>query len=273
MDTIKRPYDISKPSDEVARQILLDWLRDHPSANQITYDGRQYAQYVEFVGCADFDELASQVAAAFWALLIEGIVVPGKGAQPSELNLPWFRVTLHGKKVLASGAGHPHDPAGYLAQIRRRVPSPDGTIMAYLAESLETFKRGSDVASMVMLGIAAERVFLLLCESVKTALVSSTEIGDFTKILGRHPMKPKLDWVHAKLKDVQEKRSSGLPDNALLMTTTIYDILRNQRNDLGHPRELPPAVDHEEAFAVLQVFPRFYETAETVRAWLAANKI
>jgi hypothetical protein len=50
-------------------------------------------------------------------------------------------------------------------------------------------------------------------------------------------------------------------------------VLRSQRNDLGHPRELPPQLEREEVFANLQVFPRFYQTAEAVRVFLAANPI
>jgi hypothetical protein len=44
-------------------------------------------------------------------------------------------------------------------------------------------------------------------------------------------------------------------------------------NDLGHPREVPPAVTQEDAFVNLQVFPRYYQTAEEVRAFFATNKV
>ena len=83
-------------------------------------------------------------------------------------------------------------------------------------------------------------------------------------------MKPKLDWVHQKIQSVKAPR---FPENANIMVTAIYDFVRSQRNDLGHPRETPPAVTQEDAFVNLQVFPRYYETAEEVRAFLAANKV
>ena len=58
-----------------------------------------------------------------------------------------------------------------------------------------------------------------------------------------------------------------------LAVTAIYDLLRSQRNDLGHPRDLPPTVEREEVFANLQIFPRFYETAEQLRTYLSANPV
>jgi hypothetical protein len=86
-------------------------------------------------------------------------------------------------------------------------------------------------------------------------------------------MKPKLDWVHAKILTLQNRRLTGLPDNVGLMVTAVYDFLRTQRNDLGHPRDVPPHVDREDAFANLQMFPRYYQIAEDLRRFLAANQV
>jgi hypothetical protein len=57
------------------------------------------------------------------------------------------------------------------------------------------------------------------------------------------------------------------------MVTAIYDFVRAQRNELGHPRKKPPTVTQEDAFVNLQVFPRYYQTAEEVLAFLGANKV
>src|SRR5262249_52415872 len=207
----------------------------------------------------------------FWQLLVEGIVAPGMNSHNQ--NLPWFHVTEYGRRILAEEGGHPHDEAAYLGRLRTRVPQPDPTVLAYLVEALTTFRRGSPVASTVMLGIAAERVFLMVCDSLLGALSDPSEQTALTAILQRFPMKPKLDWVHAKLLTLQNRRLSGLPDNVGLMVTAVYDFLRTQRNDLGHPRDVPPVVDREDAFANLQMFPRYYQIAEEFRAFLTANKV
>jgi hypothetical protein len=195
------------------------------------------------------------------------------GRRLSKGLLPWFHVTEYGRKVLAAEAGHPHDEAAYLSRVRARVPEPDGTVLAYLAEAVSTFRRGTPVASTVMLGIAAERVFLMVCDSLLTALKDPGEQVALGNLRQRFPIKPKLDWVQAKIATLQSRRMQGLPDNASLMVTAVYDFLRTQRNDLGHPRDLPPTIDREDAFVNLQMFPRYYQVAEELRHFLAGTQI
>src|SRR5438067_1573799 len=141
--------------------------------------------------------------------------------------------------------------------------------MAYLLESLNSMRRGTPVASTVMLGIGAERVFILVAESLENALSDADEKNNLHRVLNRYPMKPKLDWVHDKIQRIQEQRLAGFPDNATLMVTAIYDLIRCQRNELGHPQDLPPNISKEDAFVNLQIFPRYYETSESVRTFLA----
>lgn len=265
-------YDPAQPDLEAVRRILFDWLRANPNANQLNQDGTVYEPFVEYANNNRHPGvLAFHVTEVFWQLLVEGIVSPGMNSW--NLDLPWFHVTEYGKKVLQGEAGHPHDEAGYLARVRTRVSQPDQTVLAYLAEALTAFRRGIPVASTVMLGIAAERVFLLVCEAILASLRDPNEKATFGGLLQRLPMKPKLDWVHAKLLDLQNRRTPGLPDNVTLTVTAIYDFLRSQRNDLGHPREIPPNVDREEAFVNLQIFPRYYQTAEELRQFLAGNQV
>jgi len=57
------------------------------------------------------------------------------------------------------------------------------------------------------------------------------------------------------------------------MVTTVYDLLRFQRNELGHPRETPPSISRPDALVNLQVFPRYYVVAEQVRRFLAAHPV
>ena len=153
------------------------------------------------------------------------------------------------------------------------MPNADPTVLAYLTEALETFRKGNVVASTVMLGIAAERVFLLLCDSLHNALADVGEKAVFDKLLSRFPMKPKVDWVQNKIQPLQARAGSGIPENASIMLLSIYDMMRSQRNELGHPRETPPKVARQDAFVSLQVFSRYYQIAEEVRAYLSSKSV
>jgi hypothetical protein len=264
------PYDVANPDPQAERRILLDFLRANPR-DQLDRQGERYAALVEWIGPANNRVLAFRVYEVFWQLVVEGIVAPGK--DPYNLDLPWYHVTGYGAKILAAEEGHPHDETAYLRRLREAVVVPDDTVIAYLVESLRAFRHGTPVAATVMLGIAAERVFLLLCESLVQSLADAAERQALEALLGRFAAKPKMDWVHNKLHALQARRLAGFPDNAALATTAIYDFLRTQRNDLGHPREKPPALDREEAFVNLQVFPRYYQTAESLRQFLAAHRV
>jgi hypothetical protein len=266
------PFWPNTPDPEAVRQIIFERLRREPNWSSVDRTAEGYAPYVQYQGSFNRGEERNTLIFAaeevFWQLVIEGIIAPGLNA--SNLDWPRFHVTSHGREVLKSGPGNPHDPTNYLRRLAEKVPQADRTVLAYLNESLNSFRHGDRVASTLLLGIAAERVFLLLCDSLAAALVSPAEQKAFGKLLDRFPMKPKLDWVHEKFQSV---KSPGFPENANIMVTAIYNFVRTQRNDLGHPRETPPAVTQEDAFVNLQVFPRYYQTAEEVRRFLAASKV
>jgi hypothetical protein len=259
---------------DVARQVLLDRIRTNPSFNalQLNIHGGGFSEYVSFAKPQDQDTFPRFVLDAFWSLVVEGIVAPGN--ENGDPGLAFFHVTEHGKRVFAEPDYQPHDPAEYLRQLGVNIPNPDATVLAYLKESLDCYARGLMVASTMMLGIAAERVFQLVCDSLAAALKDPGEHAAFQKILDRNPMKPKLDWVNEKLRQIQSpKRPADLPEGADIKILGIYDLIRCQRNDLGHPREGPPAVTRNDAYDYLHMFPNFYATAEKVRDFLARNKV
>ena len=271
----KIPFDPSHASLETVRQIVFSRLRADPEWHQLDKSGEGFAPFVEYLTVPGWNDGRSKLLflaqEIFWQLVCEGILAPGYNSQ--NLELPFFHVTDYGREVLNSGGPQPYDPTGYLAHLRNRIATPDPTVMAYLAESLETFRKGNLVASTVMLGIAAERVFLLLCESLEAALADPREKADLGKRLKAFPMKPKLDWVHGKIQDLQKQRLAGFPDNATMMTVAIYDLIRCQRNEFGHPRELPPNITRADALVNMQIFPRFFELAEQVRSYMKSNTV
>jgi len=267
----KFQVDGKQLSVAVARQVLLARLRKDRGWSVFASEPRQYEPFVEFTGNSNWGLLVELLRQAFWGLVCDGILIPGSNA--TNPNFPHFCLTEYGKSVLKDEHAGPYDPEGYLASIEKKVASIDPTVFAYLKESLASFSRGSHVASTLLLGIAAERVFLLLCDAMAAAISSEAEGKEFQKILSRFAIKPKLEWMHTKFQSLQDGRAKGFPDNATLAVTAIYDLLRYQRNDLGHPREEPPKVGREDAHSHLLVFPRFYEVAEQIRLYLSTASV
>lgn len=258
---------------EIVRAIVLQRLHHDHHWKQLDAYGEGFDPYVEYVGQAGIakDRVAFLAMEVMWEFMIQGVIAPG--LNPANPNLPWFHITEYGQKVLAAGEYLPHDPTGYLDRFVREMPDADSTVLAYLRESVDSFARGSFIASVVLLGIASERVFLLVAESLLTALSNPKEQKQFKKILDRNAIKPKLDWVLAKVLEIRTKFPGSVPDNINVMPTTIFDFIRCQRNDLGHPQNRPPKVSREDAYVNLRIFPAYCRVADQVRTYLNSQQV
>jgi hypothetical protein len=264
--------DAGKPDLSLLRQVILRRLRDQPGWNQLEEKAvTAYRPYLELSGAEEV--LNRSVLKVFYELVNEGVLSPGINCSNMMCHFPWFQVTDYGRELLAARDYVPHDKVGYLQLLHDHVPAPDSTVLVYLAKSLETFLRGNFIASTVMLGVAAERVFNLVCDSLEPALASAKEREKLAALQRKRSIKGRADWVHDKLRAVQDGKPHGFPENAAIMATGIYDMIRTQRNDLGHPRETPPRLTRRQVNANLVLFPTFYETAESVRTYLTSSNV
>ena len=257
---------------ELARAILIERLKREKNWNSInTYDPG-FDPYVEYLGNAHAarTKLLDLIRDVFWEFIIQGIIAPGTTIGT---NLPHFHITEYGKKVLDAGEFLPHDPTGYLERFRKEVGAPDPTVESYLAESLNCFTRGSHIASVVMLGVASERAFLLLCQSLASALSDPNEKSAFEGILKINAIKPKEDWVLNKIQTLQRVSPRPFPDNVNVMLTVIFDFIRVQRNRLGHPQENPPKTSREDAYVNLRVFPGYFKMLTDIMEHLSRNTV
>lgn len=258
---------------ELAREIALQRLKEDKQWNQHSGVGQAFDRYVEYIGDADAGRrrLASLVQDILWEFMIQGVLAPGLDI--GNPNLPFFHVTEYGSKVISEGRYLPHDPTGYLDRFQQEVTNPDPVVITYLSESLECFSRGNLIASVVMLGIASERMFILLCSALLDSLSDSNEKAQFQRILDSNPMKPKMDWASNKIEALQQHRPRPLPDDVTIMLTGIFNFIRCQRNELGHPQDTPPNITREDAFVYLRLFPRYCKTVTQIIGYLQANKV
>ena len=275
----KLQYDPGNPSQTVLRQAVFARLRTGwPQVERADYNGQTlreaFGGVVDFVnpplGLAWQEDFLEAVYSLLWQLVTEGVIRPGS----SSLDFPFITVTGYGKRVINNENAHPHDVERFLDQMRGGQQI-DPTVEAYLVESLHSFRQVRLVASAVLLGVAAERTFLVIAEALLEALKDPNEQAKLKKLLERQPMKPKQDWVHAKLLELDNNRKKlpdDFPESAPLMVTGIYDLIRQQRNDLGHPRDVPPAMERRQLEASLFLFSQFYRSAEQLRSYLATHE-
>lgn len=258
---------------ELARTIVLNRLRNECHWNQFERTAEGFERFVEYVGDQHEgrEKLALLTNEVLWEFIFQRIISPGLDA--SNPDLPFFHITEYGQKVLDEEEFIPHDPTGYLKRFREEIPDYDLTVESYLAESLNCFISGNLISSIVMLGVASERTFLLLCESLCNSIDNKTEKSSFEALLKINAIKPKMDRVLDKIQTIQKQKPKPLPDNVNIMLTVVFDFIRLQRNDLGHPQENPPKITREEVFVNLKIFPTYIKMVDQVIDYLNKNKI
>jgi hypothetical protein len=179
-------------------------------------------------GCSE-----TEVWEALWGLVGEGLIyLDTAGQQSSTDNWRWC-LSADGRKVVKGGTWEPRDPEGYLARIRREIPDLDGLVELYLVEALQSFNGRCYLATSVMLGVAAERAFLVMAESY----AASTVAGAPT--IAKELAKPRGNYFalwtefRKRIEPIRPDLPNGLAD--ALTLDAIADLIRTTRNEVGHP--------------------------------------
>ena len=156
----KVDFNFKNPDLTIVRHVVIQRLRDDTSWNELDSKGQGFLPYVEEQQISQFAYYANEVC---WHFLTTGVLAPGIDLLNNKL--PFFHLTAFGKVFVKTGEWPVYDESEYLVRLGQLTRDPDLTVIAYLTESLRSFERGNFVAASVMLGIAAERVFVLLCEA------------------------------------------------------------------------------------------------------------
>jgi hypothetical protein len=185
-----------------------------------------------------------------WDLIVQRVLTIGmNNANP---NWPWLKLTAYGKTVTNTNGPVPHDPSGYLFRVRQEVPNIDPVILTYLEESINTYSIGAYLSASVTLGCASEKALLLLIDSYINSIKDDKERESFRhKVQGR-VIKRQYDEFSKALTGQLGKLPNDLSDNLNNILLGVFDMIRINRNEVGHPTG--KTVEKEVIFAYLQVF-------------------
>jgi hypothetical protein len=213
--------------------------------------------------------IADQVREIIWELAFQGIIVPGidSGTQSS---LPWFKITEWGKHSLERGEYLPHDATLYVERLRRELPLVDESIVLYITEALKCFRFGAFIASAVMVGVAAERMILVLKEGVSNRLDSEDKKKRFESAAS-DTIKRLYTATWKRLEPVREQMPDGLREAIGVELAAIFEVVRRTRNESGHPTGIK--IDRHEAEALLLLFPTHIKTVYAVIDWLKTTSL
>lgn len=205
----------------------------------------------------------------FWDFIIEGVIRPGLGQGSGNSDLPFFHVTDYGKEQIRHGTGSPHDPDGYLARLRADLPALDPVIMTCMNECLRTFRIGCLLSSAVMLGCASEKALLLLLDAYATALPPAKEKQFRKKIEGKFIKTQYEEFIKMLQGHLRAQLPHELDDGLVNILLGVFEMIRAERNDAGHPTGKTPS--RELAFANISVFPGYVKRIYDLIAWLQSK--
>jgi hypothetical protein len=187
----------------------------------------------------------------FWDLFRQGII--SLGMNDANPEFPWFHVTSLGRHILAGENPYfIHDVSGFEARLRREIPKIDEVTLLYLKEALQDFRSGCVLSATVMLGVATEHTFLLLIEVIER---NAEHADKFASVGKERTLLSKANRFRQTLDRNQGVLPREVKEDLDTNFAGILSIIRNFRNDSGHPSG--KIIDREQAYVLLELFPAY----------------
>lgn len=233
--------------------------------------------------------IADLVRQILWELYTERVLAPAPQARTIldyDLNkarltplalytdLDCIKLTPYGVDILTDTGNRiqVHDPDGYLANFWNASPSPDTEMMRYLSECISVFGSGHLLASVVLLGIASERLIEVLAESLRDALGNPRGATWFQgKYSNKRDISVRFKALSGKLMGEYGKRLNQhrLKDAFQSVVTLTFEGIRLARNDIAHPAGRQFTWNEVSGF--LHNFVQYFGYINRIIAFLANN--
>lgn len=174
------------------------------------------------------------VRTVLWEMLTQALLMP---KEPQLQNLTYFALTEAGTHFLQSTRLSPYDDATYLRHVDQAIPNLNGSARILLSESLQTFKGGYLVASVVLLGSASELIVYDLFESCKNAHSDRRTRKNLEERWRRKgTIRTKFDLLWSELEQHKtELNAANLWDGANGLVKAAFHAIRVARNEAIHP--------------------------------------
>ena len=203
-----------------------------------------------------------QVWEALWSLVGDGLIYLDPAGQGSSNDNWRWRASTLGIQAATGGSWEPRDPEGYLRRLRSFQPGIDEGALLYVEEALRVFNARCYLATSVMLGVAAERVFDGLAEAFVTAHPTTTTKLRDVMINARSSQNTRFQELRKALAPIRPRLPDGLAD--ALTLDAVADLLRITRNEAGHPTG--KQIDEDTAYTHLQMGAAYLQKMTQLKA-------
>ena len=152
------------------------------------------------------------------------------------MDLDYVMLTPYGVDILIDSRERiqVYDPDGYLTNFWSAKLPPDPEMMRYLSESVSVFRSNHLLASVVLLGVASERLIEVLARSLRDALGDPDGISWYSRYRKKDISK-KFSSITNKLKE--EYKQLDLNTDTFRAAELTFQYIRLARNDIAHPSD------------------------------------
>ncbi len=211
----------------------------------------------------------SLILEVIWSLIVQGILVPG--LDDANQSWPFLRLSEYGRRCVEEDHLLPHDPDGFLQEFHQAVPDADPVIVDYLTESLQCFIHGLNRAAAVMLGGASEQAILLLVKGFANSFADATKRKRFeSDIQKSQSIFRSFEHFEKQFALIKGCLPKNLTDNIDSLLRGIFDLIRNSRNDAGHPAS-GTLVDRDVVYSHLRLFIPYCTRIYDLIGWFEAH--
>ncbi len=194
-----------------------------------------------------------------------------EGIDWSNDHFPWLRLTDYGLECVQEENLLPFDPEGYIREIKNQIPQLDEVTLSYLGESITTYNKNCLLSATITLGAASEQVILELIETFAKAVKDSTQKNKFKKQIENKFIFTKYKIFQDKFETIRNKLPSELIKNIDIYLGGIFNFIRLNRNQTGHPTGLK--INKKIICSNLQIFAEYSKKIYSLIEWFKNNKV
>jgi hypothetical protein len=225
----------------------------------------------------DQDTAKAQVGALIYQvyheLYLERIIFPGS-ANPNSSNptsWPYYQITNHGRRVLETIEYSPYDPDGYLRRLKSEVPGVDETLVRYVDESLRCLRADCLLAAAVTIGCASEKAMLLLIEQFGQAISNVEKKQKYDEETSSWIITRKYRAFRSRLDGIANQLPKELSAPLEQQLHGVFDLIRQIRNDAGHPTGDP--ITRDAILASHIVFPGYCKYTYALKDYFTRHTV
>jgi len=209
----------------------------------------------------------NRVREVLWDLITERVLTIGDYSNDS---WPFLSLTDYGLKAIEAEQPVPNDISGYLSRLKKEIPDIDETIEVYLSESIRTYNINQLLSATITLGCASEKALLILIETYADTFKNVDKKEKFIKKISEKFIKKQFNEFNKEIQILKRDLPFVIKDGYDNTLTGVFQMIRNNRNDAGHPTG--KKVDKYILFANLQVFITYCRFIYDMKEYFEINK-